>query len=88
MMKLIVHLKAMLNEWAVFLRSPESTYVLNDDPKHGWFGEDAEKAMPTFVSDFKCDPSVAHYGFKSWDVFLQESFVKVFAQLLSLIITV
>ncbi len=83
-----VHLKAMLNEWAMFLKSPESTYVLNEDPKHGWFGEDAKKAMPTFISDFKCDPTAVHYGFKSWMIFLPESFAKAFAQSLSLIITV
>ncbi|HGJ5891047.1 MAG TPA: phosphatidylserine decarboxylase family protein [Arsenophonus apicola] len=68
------HLKAMLNEWAMFLKSPESTYVLNEDPKHGWLGEDAKKAMPTFVSDFKCDPAAAHYGFKSWDDFFTREF--------------
>ena len=68
------HFKAMLNEWAVFLRSPESTSVLSDDPKSGWFGADARKAMPTFVEEFRCDPSLPHHGFKSWDDFFTRQF--------------
>ena len=68
------HLKAMLNEWAVFLQSPESTAVLNDDQKSGWFGADAQKAMPTFVDDFICDPKLPHHGFKSWDDFFTRQF--------------
>ena len=51
------------------MSSPESAYVLNDDPGTGWFGEDAMEAMPDFVKEFKCDPSQPHYGFKSWDDF-------------------
>lgn len=72
--KIDAHLRAMLNEWGVFLRSPESTSVLNDDPKSGWFGADAQKAMPTFVDDFRCDPSLPHHGFKSWDDFFTRQF--------------
>lgn len=68
------HFKAMLNEWAIFLQSSKSASVLNDDAKSGWFGEDAQKAMPTFVSDFKCDPKKDHYGFKSWDDFFTRQF--------------
>lgn len=68
------HLKLILDEWAVFLRSYESTSVLNDDPKKGWFGKDAIKAMPTFVDDFVCDPTKPHYGFKSWDDFFTRKF--------------
>lgn len=67
--KVNIHLKAILNEWAKFLKSPESAYVLSDDPKKGWFGHDAMKAMPTFEQDFQCDPKSPHYGFKSWDDF-------------------
>lgn len=72
--KVNAHLKLILDEWAVFLRSHESTSVLNDDPKKGWFGEDAKKAMPTFVDDFECDPTKPHYGFKSWDDFFTRKF--------------
>jgi len=67
--KVNVHLKAILNEWSKFLCSPESAYVLSDDPKKGWFGSDALKAMPTFVQDFQCEPELPHYGFNSWDDF-------------------
>lgn len=68
------HLRDMLNEWAVFLSSPQSTSVLGDDPKSGWFGADARKAMPTFVDDFICDPSAPHHGFVSWDDFFTRRF--------------
>lgn len=66
--------KEILNEWAVFLSSPDSTRVLNDHPRNGWFGEDAKKAMPTFTQDFECDPNAKHYGFKSWDDFFTRQF--------------
>ncbi len=72
--KINAHLKKILNEWAVFLQSPESTKVLNDHPKNGWFGESARKAMPTFVDDFQCDPTKPHYGFSSWDDFFTRRF--------------
>ncbi len=72
--KIDAHLRAMLNEWGVFLQSPESASVLNDDPKTGWFGADAQKAMPTFVDDFICDPSLPHHGFRSWDDFFTRRF--------------
>lgn len=72
--KVDAHLRAMLDEWAVFLQSPESTSVLNDDPKTGWFGTDAKKAMPTFVEEFNCDPALPHYGFTSWDDFFTRTF--------------
>ena len=67
-------LRAMLNEWAIFLQSPASTATLNDDPKRGWFGADARKAMPRFVDEFRCDPKLPHYGFKSWDDFFTREF--------------
>jgi phosphatidylserine decarboxylase len=67
-------LKNVLNGWARFLGSRDSTYVLNDDPHRGWLGADARKAMPNFVEDFKCDPSQPHYGFKSWDDFFTREF--------------
>jgi phosphatidylserine decarboxylase len=68
------HLRDMLNEWGVFLQSPESASVLNEDPKSGWFGAAAQKAMPTFVKDFQCDPALPHYGFTSWDDFFTRQF--------------
>jgi len=68
------HLKKILNEWAVFLSSKESCHVLNQDPQSGWFGKNAQKAMPTFVDDFNCDPSLPHHGFTSWDNFFTRTF--------------
>ncbi|MDI6743423.1 MAG: phosphatidylserine decarboxylase family protein [Smithella sp.] len=67
-------LKKILNHWALFLSSPASRYVLSDDPEKGWFGRDAKKAMPDFVSDFVCDPKVPYYGFSSWDDFFTRTF--------------
>ena len=62
--KVNVYLKAILDEWGTFLKSKESTYVLSDDPKSGWFGADAKKAMPKFDEEFICDPSKPCHGFK------------------------
>ncbi len=67
-------LKKILNQWAVFLASPDSRHVLTDDPEKGWFGRDAQEAMPTFVEDFHCDPDQPHYGFASWDDFFTRTF--------------
>ena len=68
------HLKNILNEWAIFLKSPASCYVLNEDPKSGWLGEDAMKKMKNFKEEFKCDPSQPHWGFTSWDDFFTREF--------------
>lgn len=67
-------LKKILDEWGAFLSSPDSRYVLGNDPRTGWFGEDARKAMPTFAEDFICDPEAPYYGFKSWDDFFTRRF--------------
>jgi phosphatidylserine decarboxylase len=67
-------LKKLLNEWATFLGSADSRAVLDDDPRTGWFGKDAQEAMPTFVQDFKCDPELPYYGFTSWDNFFTREF--------------
>ncbi|NOX85382.1 MAG: phosphatidylserine decarboxylase family protein [Chlorobi bacterium] len=69
-------LKRVLNEWAVFLSSEESCYVLSNDPHKGWFGEDARKAMPDFDTEFECDPEKPHHGFTSWDNFFTRTFRK------------
>ena len=66
--------KNILNYWAAFLSSPASCYVLSDDARHGWFGEDAMEAMPNFADEFKCDPDAPYYGFKSWDDFFTREF--------------
>ena len=68
------YLKDILDEWGKFLKSKDSTSVLNADPRSGWFGEDAKKALPNFDKEFICDPSKPHYGFKSWDDFFVRQF--------------
>jgi len=68
------HLRAMLQEWAIFLRSHRSTKVLNDNPPSGWFCPDALNHMPGFAQEFQCDPSKPHYGFTSWDDFFTRRF--------------
>ncbi|OQA29021.1 MAG: phosphatidylserine decarboxylase [Verrucomicrobia bacterium ADurb.Bin345] len=67
-------LKKILEHWAVFLGSPDSRYVLSDDPVSGWFGRDAKEAMPSFVEDFQCNPELPHHGFASWDDFFTRQF--------------
>ena len=68
------HLKKILNAWGTFLKSEDSCSFLNSDPRKGWFGEDAQKAMPNFVEEFKCDPAAPHHGFESWDDFFTRQF--------------
>jgi phosphatidylserine decarboxylase len=68
-------LKAVLNEWARYLSSSDSTYVLNQDTQRGWFGAEARKAMPNFDKEFKCDPLHRHHGFRSWDDFFTREFL-------------
>jgi phosphatidylserine decarboxylase len=67
-------LQRILNEWAIFLGSPDSRAVLNTDPHTGWFGKDAQAAMPNFDQDFQCDPTQPYHGFTSWDDFFTRSF--------------
>ncbi|MBP7864487.1 MAG: phosphatidylserine decarboxylase family protein [Acidobacteria bacterium] len=66
-------LKRILDEWARFLGSERSLYVLNSS-KNGWFGPDAREAMPGFEQDFRCDPARPHHGFRSWDDFFTREF--------------
>lgn len=72
--KVNAQFKKILHTWAEFLGSPASTYVLSDDPKHGWFGRDAMAAMPDFAREFASDPAKPHYGFTSWDDFFTRIF--------------
>ena len=67
-------LKNVLNEWAIFLGSKHSCYVLSSDSRKGWFGEDAKKAMPDFDTEFECNPEKPHHGFQSWDNFFTRKF--------------
>ncbi len=72
--KVNAQLKKILNQWAVFLRSPDSRTVLNDDPDKGWFGREALAAMPEFTLDFESDPALPYHGFASWDDFFTRRF--------------
>ena len=74
--KVNIQLKKILNAWGVFLKSEDSRYVLSDDPETGWFGRDAQEAMPGFVQDFQCNPDLPYYGFTSWDDFFTRVFRK------------
>ena len=56
------------------MSSSDSTYVLSEEPRRGWFGADALRVMPNFDKDFKCDPNQPHRGFKSWDDFFTREF--------------
>ncbi|MGO9934661.1 MAG: phosphatidylserine decarboxylase family protein [Steroidobacteraceae bacterium] len=67
-------LKLVLNAWARYLSSSESTYVLSQHPHNGWFGADARNAMPNFDREFICNPAQSHHGFKSWDDFFTREF--------------
>lgn len=66
--------KNILDEWARYLDSPDSCYVLNIDPETGWFGASAMAAMPNFEEEFKCDPDAPYHGFTSWDNFFTRQF--------------
>lgn len=67
-------LKRVLNSWGRFLASSDSTYVLNEHARKGWFGADAMQAMPNFDREFRCDPEQPHKGFRSWDDFFTREF--------------
>lgn len=62
-------LHKILKEWSRYLSSKDSRYVLNKDPQKGWLGRDAMVKMPSFETDFVCDPTAQYYGFNSWDDF-------------------
>jgi phosphatidylserine decarboxylase len=67
-------LKKILQEWAVFLGSADSRSVLSEDPRTGWFGKDAQAAMPDFDATFQCSPELPYHGFASWDAFFTREF--------------
>jgi phosphatidylserine decarboxylase len=72
--KVNAQFKRILDAWGQFLSSPDSLYVLNDDPRQGWLGRRALADMPDFVENFVCDSALPHYGFKSWDDFFTRQF--------------
>lgn len=71
--KVNAKLKAILNAWGDFLKTPASAKVLSTDD-NGWFGPAARAAMPNFAKEFVCDPAKEHCGFTSWDDFFTRVF--------------
>lgn len=63
----------ILNKWGSFLTTPESRYMLVNEP-WGWFGKSAQAAMPNFEKEYICDPAEPYYGFTSWDDFFTRKF--------------
>ncbi len=72
--KVNAQLKKILNEWAIYLRSADSRYVLNSHAHTGWFGKDAQEEMPHFDEEYQCNPKEPYHGFKSWDDFFTREF--------------
>ena len=68
------HLKRILNAWGAFLASPASLPALGEDPRSGWFGQQAMAKMPGFDDEFICDPAAPYRGFASWDDFFTRRF--------------
>lgn len=66
-------LNKILAAWANFLSSPESRYVLTDEPK-GWFGPQARKTLYNFEETYEGDPAREYWGFASWDDFFTRRF--------------
>ncbi|RAL17402.1 uncharacterized protein BO97DRAFT_402015 [Aspergillus homomorphus CBS 101889] len=62
--------QAILKDWTVYLQSPESANVLNDQPG-GWFSSEAlsDERLKDFEDDFECNIKTDHWGFKSFDDF-------------------
>ena len=71
--KVNAQIRKMLNEWARFLGSRDSTYVLTT-VENGWFGEAATKSMPDFEQTFVCQLEEPYRGFKLWDEFFTREF--------------
>ncbi|KAI9061847.1 hypothetical protein FKP32DRAFT_897990 [Trametes sanguinea] len=62
------HLKRILDDWGLYLRSPDSCSVLTTDDG-GWLGKKAMKMMPDFLRTYECNTKTEHWGFTSWDDF-------------------
>ncbi|KAI9767157.1 MAG: hypothetical protein M1835_007084 [Candelina submexicana] len=71
--KVNAQIRKMLNAWANYLSSEDSTHMLTT-AENGWFGLVATKSMPAFDQTFVCQPEKPHHGFKSWDDFFTREF--------------
>ncbi|KAF7585879.1 hypothetical protein BBP40_009939 [Aspergillus hancockii] len=74
-------LKAIINQWGDFLRSPESTAHLNSDPVKGWLSDQYITKMKEYaqwdgpIGDlWICNPKEDHWGWNSWDAFFVRQF--------------
>ena len=65
------HFKAILGAWCAYLDSPDSCYVLNEQPG-GWMSPDAVKTLS--LHDYENDPSAPHWGYRSWNDFFTRTF--------------
>jgi phosphatidylserine decarboxylase len=65
--------KRYFDQWALFLCSKRSRYVLNESAT-GWLGPSAQAQMPGFKELYVCDPSKEYWGFKSWDNYFTRLF--------------
>lgn len=78
--KINASLRAMLNEWAIYLASAASADVLTRQAPSGWFCDAAlaeyRKTLfgLAFEEAFVCDPQAEHFGFRSWDDFFTRRF--------------
>lgn len=63
------NIRKILNEWATFLQSADSLYVLDPERPDGCLSPSALAAMPEFANEYDCDPSHRYHGFRSWDDF-------------------
>jgi phosphatidylserine decarboxylase len=76
-------LKWVLNAWGDYLKSPDSTYVLNTSPR-GWFGPTSKKSLEDaanvgatshrFEELYICDAAAKNHGYASWDAFFTREF--------------
>lgn len=66
--KVNAQIKKMLNTWAKYLASEDSTSVLNTN-EYGWLGPLAMSEMSGFTTEFVCNTAEPHWGFTSWDDF-------------------
>jgi len=80
--KVNAQIRKMLDVWAKFLSSHDSTYVLNTGSS-GWFGVNAMRALlgtnaedphQKFVETYLCNADEPFYGFFSWDDFFTRRF--------------
>jgi phosphatidylserine decarboxylase len=71
--KINMIIKRVLFEWAKFLNSADSLYVINDS-ENGWKCAKAQEILK--MDDYKYDPKKKYWGFKSWNDFFARKLVR------------